>query len=237
VSEREVPDSEKALVDLVKADYDATHRALAGFVSSGSQLRAVGIAAWGVLFAAAIAAHSVAVAVIGVVLLPAFVVADGYYSALYRQTLQRSRDIEALLRNYHNAIGIYQGQNRQVIRAVAAIEQHAFGVHSGMKPVNQERGWWVPRPLRVAGIYPLLFVVGVVTAVLLGLSSTRVSCRNGRVGEQPCVVLTTPAPSSTVTVTTPDHKRTVTVTTPGHTRTVTVPTASRPVPVTTPGRG
>lgn len=53
-------------------------------MSSGNQFRAVGIAAWGVLYAAALAAHSVAVVVIAIVLLPAFVVADGYYSALYR---------------------------------------------------------------------------------------------------------------------------------------------------------
>jgi hypothetical protein len=208
VSERDIPDSEKILVDLVKVDYDATHRALAGFVSSGSQLRAVGIAAWGVLYAAAVAAHSVAVAVIAVVLLPAFVVADGYYSALYRQTLQRSREIEALLRDYHNAIGIHRGDERQLIRAVAAIEQHAFGVHRGMKPVNQEPWWWLPRPLRVAGIYPLLLVVGLVTTAALAFGSTgHVSCRNGRVGQQPCVVLTTLSATPTVTATTPGHRQ------------------------------
>jgi len=215
VSERDVPESEKRLVDLVKADYDATHRALAGFVSSGSQLRAVGIAAWGVLYAAAVAAHSVTVAVIGVLLLPAFVVADGYYSALYRQTLRRSRKIEALLGNYHNAIGIHRGDERRLIRAVAALEQHGFGVHRGMNPVNQQRWWWWPRPVRVAAVYPLLLVVGIVTAAVLRASdSGDVSCRNGRDGQQPCVVLTTPGPTRTVTVTAPGATRTVTVTTP-----------------------
>lgn len=195
MTERVVPDSEKILVDLVRVDYDATHRALAGFVSSGSQLRAVGIAVWGVLYAAGLAAHSLAVVATAVALLLAFMVADGYYSALYRQTLGRSRNIEALLGDYHNAIGIHRGDERRLVRAVAALEQHAFGVHRGMKPVNQERWWWWPRPVRVAGIYPLLLSVGIVTAVILGFGANEhVSCRDGRVGGQPCVVLTTPGP-------------------------------------------
>ena len=203
MSGRNPPESEKMLVDLVKVDYDATHRALAGFVSSGSQLRAVGIAAWGVLYAASLAAHSVAVAVVAVVVVPAFAVADGYYSALYRQTLRRSRDIEKLLGDYQNAIGIHRGQERKLVRAVAGLEQHAFGVHRGMKPVNKQEYWWLPRPLRVASIYPVLLVAGVVTAVVLGLGhSGHHSCRNGLDGKHPCVVLTTPGRTRTVTVTT-----------------------------------
>ncbi|MFN2629269.1 MAG: hypothetical protein ABR569_11620, partial [Gaiellaceae bacterium] len=203
MSERHVPDSEKILVDLVKADYDATHRALTGFVSSAGQLRAVGIAVWGVLYAAALAARSVEVAVVAVLVLPAFVVADGYYSALYRQTLHRSREIEGLLGGYHNAIGIHRGDERRLIRAVATLEQHEFGVHRSMKPVNQDRWWWWPRPLRVAAVYPLMLAVGVVTAVILGLTDHgQANCSSGRDGQPPCVVLTAPGPVPAVTVTT-----------------------------------
>ena len=204
MNERVVAESEKALVDLVKADYDATHRALAGFVASGGQLRAVGIAAWGVIVAGALGSRSATIAAVAVPLVVVFAVADGYYSSLYRQTLRRSRGIEALLGEYHNAIGIHRGSQRKLDRAVAALEQHRFGVHRDMKPVNDEARWtwWIPRPVRITWLYPVLMVVAGILAVSLD-SSSAVGCENGRRAQEPCVVFTTTPPTRTVTVTTP----------------------------------
>lgn len=217
-------DREGRLLDLVKTDYEATHRALAGFVTSASQLRAVAIAAWGVIYAAALTTKSVSVAVVGTLLLLAFLVADGYYSALYRQTLRRSRKIEGVLHRYHQAIGIQHRNRRRVARAVAELEQHAVGVHREMKPVNHEsRWWWWPRPLRVAAVYPLLFAVGVATAIALAGDDARPTCRNGADDRQPCLVVTTPGPTRTVTKTTSGPTRTVTVTVPARGRTTTTP--------------
>jgi hypothetical protein len=42
-------DRERQLVELVRLDYDATLRALNGFMTTGSQLRGIGVAAWGVV--------------------------------------------------------------------------------------------------------------------------------------------------------------------------------------------
>lgn len=186
-----VPDSERVLVELVKVDYDASLRALAGFVASGGQLRSIGIAAWGVVFAAALASGAATIAAIAIPLIVAFAVADGYYSSLYRQTLRRSREIEALLGEYHNAIGIHSANERKRARAVAALEQHRFGVHRDMKPVNEEARWtwWIPRPLRVTWLYVLLIAAATVAVLALDDGSDAVS-ENGRKGKQPCVVLT-----------------------------------------------
>ena len=204
MSPHEFPEAEKVLLDIVKADYDATHRALAGFVTSGGQLRAVGIAAWGVVLAGAIGTHSATIAVVDVPLVIVFAIADGYYSSLYRQTLRRSRDIEHVLREYHNAVGIHGENQRKVARAVAGLEQHRFGVHRDMRPVNDEARWtwWIPRPLRVTSLYLVLIAIAGVVALTVGNDSDA-GCQNGRSGRQPCIVLTTRAPARTVTVTTP----------------------------------
>jgi hypothetical protein len=215
VTGRAIPDDEQALVDLVKADYEATHRALAGFSTSGGQLRSIGIAAWGVVFAAALAAQASVIAWIAVGLPAAFAVADGYYTELERQALVRSRKLETLLRDYHRAIGLHGHSARRVARAVGALEQHKFGVHRAIRSVNEHRLWWLPRPVRVTWIYPVLMSVALVTAIVLR-GGANVDCVNGEVGSKPCVVLTTPEPVRTTTVT----------------RTVTIPPLTR-----TPGKG
>jgi hypothetical protein len=161
MSKRTITEAERALLDLVKADYDSTHRALAGFVTSGGQLRAVGIAAWGVVFAQALQSRSATIGAIATGLAIAFAVADGYYSALYRQTLRRAREIETLLGEYHNSLGIHASNPRKIARAIAALEQHRFGVHRQMQPVNKQRGWWLPRPVRVTWIYAVLLIVSI----------------------------------------------------------------------------
>lgn len=154
--------------------------------------------------AAALGSNSGTIAALAVPIVVVFAVADGYYSSLYRQTLRRSRDIEKLLGEYHNAVGIHGGREPKLGRAVAALEQHRFGVHRDMKPVNEDARWtwWIPRPLRVTWIYPILIVVASVMAVILG-GDSQVGCVNGRLGQQPCVVLTTTTPGRTVTVKVP----------------------------------
>jgi hypothetical protein len=200
MTDADTPTTESILIKLLELDYEASHRALDGFVSSASQLRAIGMAVWGVMYAAALAAHSVWVAAFAVLLLPAFAVADGYYSTLYRQTLERLRDIEKLLDGYHNAVGMYQRDDRRLARALDAIERHSIGVHRNLKAVNKERYWWVPRPLRLAAVYPLLFLIRIATTAALGTSSAHGTCRNGVEDQQPCVVVSTPAAAPDVVV-------------------------------------
>jgi hypothetical protein len=194
---RTIDDRERLLLDLVKADYEATHRALAGFVASGGQIRAIGIAVWGVLFAAALQTESSAIAALAIGLAIAFAIADGYYSTLYRDTLVRSRAIESLIGDYANSLGIHADSKRKVELAIAAMEQHRFGVHREMRPVNATPRWYLPRPFRVTWIYAVLLLVA---ATFLGVFAVRdkdVTCTNGRSGAQPCLVLQEPTPAPT----------------------------------------
>lgn len=192
MSAREPDDVERQLVVLIRADYDATQRALSGFVTSGGQLRAIGIGAWGVVFAVAISAQSSLVAVIAALLAAGFAIIDGYHSALYRQTLQRARALEDLLGDYHNSLGIHAADPRQVLRARAKLEQHRFGVHRDMKPINQMDRWWLPRPVRVTWIYAVLIIVAIAAAAYFQIRGPS-TCQNGHHGTEPCVVYTTAA--------------------------------------------
>lgn len=182
---------ERQLVDLVRGDYDATQRALSGFVTSGGQLRAIGIGAWGVVFAVAVQSESRLVACIAALLAAGFAVIDGYHSALYRQTLKRARTLEELLGNYYSSLGISAANPRKVLRARAALEQHRFGVHRNMQPINQMKRWWLPRPVRVTWIYAVLIALAVGAAAYFQVKSPS-SCQNGHLGAEPCLVYVSP---------------------------------------------
>jgi hypothetical protein len=140
-------------------------------VTSGGQLRAVGIAAWGIVFAASLQARSVTIAILAAALAMAFAVVDGYHSALYRQTLERAREIEGLLGDYHKTLGIHAATNREIVRTRAKLEQHRFGVHREMRPINQTPRWWLPRPVRVTWIYAASIIVAASGAVFLATGS------------------------------------------------------------------
>jgi hypothetical protein len=178
MSTREPDAVEGQLVELVKADYDATQRALSGFVTSGGQLRAIGIGAWGVVFAVAVSAESSLVAAVAALLAGGFAIIDGYHSALYRQTLERARDLEELLGEYHNALGIHAANPSRVMRARVRLEQHRFGVHRGMRPINQMKYWWLPRPVRVTWIYAVLIAFAIGVGVYFQASGAS-TCRSG----------------------------------------------------------
>lgn len=189
---RQTDDAERQLVDLVRADYDATQRALSGFVSSGGQLRAIGIGAWGVVFAVAVQAQSGLAAAVAALLAIGFAVIDGYYSALYRQTLKRARNLEEILGAYHNSLGIHAANPRKVLQARARLEQHRFGVHRGMMAIHKMDQWWLPRPVRVTWIYAVLIALAIGATAYFEIKGAS-TCQNGRHGAEPCVVYTTVA--------------------------------------------
>lgn len=178
MSTREPHPAEGQLVELVRVDYDATQRALSGFVTSGGQLRAIGIGAWGVVFAVAVSAESGLVAAVAALLAAGFAIIDGYHSALYRQALERARDLEDLLGDYHNSLGIHANNPSRVSRTQARLEQHRFGVHRGMRPINQMKLWWLPRPVRVTWIYVVLIALAISAGVYFQVNGTS-TCRSG----------------------------------------------------------
>jgi hypothetical protein len=165
VVERQPDHAERLLLELVRADYTATQQALSGFVSSGGQLRAVGIGAWGVVFAVAVQAKSAAAAGVAALLAAGFTIIDGYHSALYRQALTRARNLEDLLGEYHNSLGIHAANPRKALIARARLEQHRFGVHRNMTPIHKMDRWWLPRPVRVTWIYAVLIALAAGAAI------------------------------------------------------------------------
>jgi hypothetical protein len=190
-------DAVRQMVELVGVDYDATQRALSGFVNSSGQLRAIGIGAWGVVFAVALQSESRVVAIIAALLAAGFAIIDGYHSALYRQTLRRARTLEEILGDYYISLGIGATNPQKALRARARLEQHRLGVHRSMQPVNQTSRWWLPRPLRVTWIYLALIILALGGAAYFQTESPS-SCQNGHRGAEPCLL-------STTTSAPPDH--------------------------------
>jgi hypothetical protein len=160
------PDArEEALVDLVRCDYDATLRALGGFVASGNQLRAIGLAAWGVVIGLAVRDDSPPLALLAILLLALFALADAYHAALYRRAMARAIELEDLLDRWGDRLGIDADDPERVADTRSRLEVHRFGAQKSLKrpdwgDMARARPWPVFRI-----IYPALLVVSIVTVI------------------------------------------------------------------------
>ena len=152
-------DRERQLVDLIRLDYDATLRALTGFVAAGSQIRAIGIAAWGVVLGLAVRDESALLAGLALVLIGLFAYGDAYHAALYRRSLSRAISLEELLDAYLDRLGIDAEDTEAILRTRAKLETHRFGMHRTLRPLKF-KDLLAARPRSVFwAIYPTIFTV------------------------------------------------------------------------------
>jgi len=160
-----VTERERDLVALVKLDYDAALRAMSGFVTTGSQLRAIGVAAWGVVLGLAIDAESALLAALAVAITVIFTYADAYHAALYRRALTRAVSVEDLFDSYLDRLGIDYEDDDAVARALAKLETHRFGMYRTLRPLRL-RDLVRARPRAVFWlIYPALLAVAVAATI------------------------------------------------------------------------
>ena len=155
---------ERQLVEVVRLDYDATLRALTGFVGTGAQIRAIGIAAWGVVIGLAVADESVLLAAVALAVIAVFAYGDAYHAALYRRALARAISLEDLFDSYLERLGIDAEDTEAILRVRAKLETHRFGMHRTLKPLKLNDLLAArPRPI-FWGIYPTIVAL---TAALM----------------------------------------------------------------------
>lgn len=158
---------EEALVELLRTDYDATLRALSGFVTTGGQIRAIGTAAWAVVVSLAVNKDSAALCVLAAALVVVFAYADAYHAALYRRTLSRAIAIEELFDIWLNRLGIEADEPDAVEQARAGLEMHRFGVQKALRR-PELKDLLDARPFAVfRGMYPVLLVTSLAAFVVL----------------------------------------------------------------------
>ena len=143
---------EKTLLELLRFDYDATLRTMSGVVTTGGQIRAIGIAAWGVVLGLAVKDRSIELSALAVAIVLVFSYADAYHGVLYRRTLQRAIKLEALIDGWIARLGIDADDPDAVRKARSKLEMHRFGVHRSMR----RPGW---KDLRKARPRPVFWVI------------------------------------------------------------------------------
>ncbi|MDX6424542.1 MAG: hypothetical protein QOI67_2013 [Gaiellaceae bacterium] len=160
---------ERTLVDIVRLDYDATLRALTGFVGTAAQIRAIGFAAWGVLFGLAVRDESGLLSGVALVLIFAFAYGDAYHAALYRRALARAISLEGMFDSYIERLGIDAENEDAVLRVRAKFETHRFGMHRTLRPLKL-RELLAARPRAIFWlIYP---AIAVITSIFIVIYST-----------------------------------------------------------------
>jgi hypothetical protein len=161
-----VDDQELSLVELVRLDYDATLRALSGFVTTGGQIRAIGAAAWAVVLGLAVGNESSALSALAAALLVVFAYADAYHAALYRRALGRAITIESLLDGWIDRLGIDADDPDAVQRTRAKLEMHRFGVQRALRrPKVADLVAARPRVVFWA-MYPAFFLTSIIALVV-----------------------------------------------------------------------
>lgn len=161
---------EKSLVELLRLDYDATLRTMSGIITTGSQIRAVGIAAWGVVFGLAVTGQSIELAILDAALVLVFAYGDAHHAALYRRTLDRTIKLENMLDAWIDRLGIDADEPDEVANARARLEMHRFGVHRSLRrPAWNELIKARPRPI-FWFVYPALLAasLGAIAAYASG---------------------------------------------------------------------
>lgn len=153
---------ERQIVELLRVDYDATLRALTGFVGAGAQLRAVGIAAWGIIVGLGAREQSTLLAVLALAIVLLFAYADGYHAALYRRALSRAIYLEGLFDAYLERLGIAAEDPEAVLRTRARLETHRFGMHRTLRPLRA-KDVFAARPRAIFWvIYPAIAAISLV---------------------------------------------------------------------------
>jgi hypothetical protein len=154
-------DTEYRLVELIRLDYDATLRAMSGFIGTSSQVRAIGVAVWGVVLGLAVRAESGLLAILALAVIVIFSYGDAYHAALYRRALSRAISLEELLDAYLDRLGIDAENTEAILRTRAKLETHKFGMHRSLRSVTG-RDLLAARPRAVFWvIYPALAAVTV----------------------------------------------------------------------------
>jgi hypothetical protein len=162
--ENEIPERERALVDLVKLDYDATLRTISGVLSTGTSIRVAGFAAWGVLLGLSLRDDSWALSVFAAAVVALFAYADAHHAALYRRGLSRAVALESLLDRYVDRLGIDTHDQDAVDDVLAELETHRFGTYRTMRRLHRKDFLGArPRPIFLF-IYPVLFAAAVIVA-------------------------------------------------------------------------
>src|SRR5687768_12695452 len=92
-----ISDREKALVDLIRLDYDVTLRTITGVLATGTAIRVAGFAGWVTLAGIGLRDQSWALCIAAVIIVALFGYADAYHAVLYRHGLHRAIAIESLL--------------------------------------------------------------------------------------------------------------------------------------------
>jgi hypothetical protein len=162
----ESADRERELVDLIRLDYDATLRAMTGFVGAGTQIRAIGIAAWGLVLGLGVRDESALLVGLALLLVALFAYGDAYHASLYRRALSRAINLEGLLDAYVDRLGIEAEDAEAILRTRAKLETHRFGMHRTLRPLKARDLLSArPRPIFWA-IYPAISAATIALIVI-----------------------------------------------------------------------
>jgi hypothetical protein len=157
------------LVELVRVDYDATLRTMQGFIQTAGQIRAAGIAAWGVVLGFALRDQSWELSSLAVALVLIFAYADAYHSALYRRAFSRVIHLESLLDAVLDHLGIDAGDEEAQARLLGRLETHRFGMNRSLGALTA-RNLTEARPHVVFRlIYPALMATSSAVVLIYAL--------------------------------------------------------------------
>lgn len=154
------------LVELLRVDYDATLRALQGFVQTSGQIRAAGIAVWGVVVSLALRDRSWELASLSAAVTVGFAYADAYHAVLYRRSFRRAIELEVLLDACLDRFGKDAEDEEAEVRLLARLESHQFGFNRSVTRVRA-KDMLGARPYAVFRVlYPLLVISACIALVI-----------------------------------------------------------------------
>jgi uncharacterized membrane protein len=153
------------LIDLVRADYDATRAFIDSVVLTATAVRTVGVTVSLALLGYAVAHSSVAVAVCALVAVALFLFLDAYHGWLYDQARRHVRETEKVLRLRYRQLEAGDDEPEAVADLERALASHELGPYLGMTKFKLEK-LFQARPRQIyAGLYGGLALLAVAAAI------------------------------------------------------------------------
>jgi uncharacterized membrane protein len=163
-------DREARLIELVRADYDATRGFIDSVVLTSTAVRTVGVTVTVALLGYALGNSSVAVAVCALVAIAVFLFLDAYHGWLYDQARRHVRATETVLRLRYRQLEAGDDEPEATPDLERALASHQLGPYLAMtrfrvKNLRHAR----PRPVYV-GLYGGLALLALAVVIFEAVS-------------------------------------------------------------------
>lgn len=164
----EESENRKELVRLVELDYERTTDFISGLTQREAGIRGFAVTIWTATLGLAFNRSIWQLGALAIVAALAFLLLDGYYSALYMQAQRRAGELEGISASYYASLSNPNDQDSDV-DMLYQLDQYRFGLYRSLEAFRLRDLLTVRKRMIFRFFYPLLIAGAILATVLIAL--------------------------------------------------------------------